>query len=97
MESLPGWMFDPAVCLAVRVAAVPQTSRVELAALQALLRDATSTALQSPSFPEPISDAGHESCPQNRRISDAPAMPKPWEPTAECPPVDAEFHLQRDR
>ncbi len=84
---LPGWMFDPSVCLGVRVTAAPWASRSALAALQALLHDAAGMALPPSALPEPILDAGRESSPQNRRSSDAPTTPEPSESAVECPPA----------
>jgi hypothetical protein len=73
---LPAWMFEPDVCLPMRIAPTPQTNRTALARLGALLRDAAGISAGPVLLNEPVSGVGRDPCHQNRRVTDAPSGPK---------------------
>jgi len=72
-SEVPAWMFEPAACVSMRVAASPQTSWTALVALLALLRDAAGIAMQPPLLNVPVSGVGRDPCHQDRRPADEPS------------------------
>jgi len=72
-SEVPAWMFEPAACVSMRVAASPQTSWTALVALLALLRDAAGIAMRPPLLNVPVSGVGRDPCHQDRRPADEPS------------------------
>src|SRR5947207_3884862 len=80
---LPQWMFDRAVCLAIRMAASPRVDTAALIALKTCLAGASGAGLcGGPLSNASASGAGRSSCNQNQGAAGATQVPPSTQPSS---------------